>query len=361
MKMSKSTERLIGIVSQSLGQEILMESDHYYNKTLRVLALIRTLIQAPNYQINDEIFRSVMGHPAKATYHKLIEELTNDQGEISALLIRKKEEDTFHYFLNESYRELKGASSKTEFVLECYSRLGSLLPEDMQSRMAGIAGQKFQKTKNLKRKFCHVKPVEGKPFTEKQKENLPKIINAILSQNELRMNYIDSTGANSTFLFRPFTLCMYREDLYLVGHYLDNKEFKIKNCKIRRIEDVCLMESKFTYPAAKEWDPQDYFRNTSGIINNLDESCDVQIRVYGVSRLAFRDKTFFSSRLIDSHADYDQYELTCTRYNEFIGQLFVYAQDIEIMDHDVLSKLFVEKATQAVARNASKLNLKKSA
>ena len=37
--------------------------------------------------------------------------------------------------------------------------------------------------------------------------------------------------------------------------------------------------------------------------------------------------------------------------HEFLGQLFVYAQDIEIVDDEELTKAFVEKAQTGLLRN----------
>jgi predicted DNA-binding transcriptional regulator YafY len=329
-----------------------------YNKTQRVLWLIRTIINTPNNMINDVTFREVMGNPSKATYHKLIVELTTDNGEIEALLKREGLNDDYNYYLNESYADLKGANSQTEFVLECYSRLGSILPEEMQNRLSHITNQKINKTKNLNRKFCHVKPIEGRELGPNQKKYLSLIVSAILSQKEVMITYKDAKDLTSTFVFRPFTLCMYRDDLYLLGDRLLDKEYSYKNCKIRRVLNIVQLDSSFSYPSNKYWNPQVEFSGTSGIINKRQESYDVQVKIYGESRKAFQEKKFFNNKLIIAENDYDHYEMTCTSFNEFLGQLFVYAQDVEIVNNPEMKKLFLEKAMIAIERN-QKVELKK--
>lgn len=322
-----------------------------YTKTQRVLCLMRAILSAPNSMINDATFRKLMGVPSKPNYHKLIAELTNDQGEIQALLIRDKTEEGFNYTLNEHYSGLKAANAQNEYVLECYSRLGSILPEEMQKRLSSVISQKDQKTKNLSRKFCHVTPIKGHELETHQKEILAKITKAILEEKEIKITYKDSREIVSTFLFKPFTLCQYREDLYLLGHELADKEYSDRNCKIRRIQKVERTENNFTYPANKNWDPHGKFKINSGIIDKMSERYDVQIKVYGTSRVVFKEKSIFNNKLITNGADYDLYEVTCTGINEFLGQLFVYAQDIEIVDNEMMKKLFVEKASQAIGRN----------
>jgi predicted DNA-binding transcriptional regulator YafY len=322
-----------------------------YTKTQRVLCLIRALITSPNNMINDITFRSIMGDPSKANYHKLITELTSDQGEIQALLTRDGTEEDYQYTMNEHYSGFSAANAQSEFVLECYSRLGSVLPEEMQKRLSKVINQKNNKTKNLSRKFCHVTPIKGRELEDTQKEILSLITKSILEEKEIRITYKDSKDIVSTFLFKPLTLCQYREDLYLLGHELTNKEFVDRNCKIRRIQKVEATENKFSYPSNKNWDPHGKFRINSGIIDKMSERFDVQIKVFGTSRVMFKDKVIFNNKLITNEADFDLYEVTCTGINEFLGQLFVYAQDIEIVDNEHIKKLFVEKAMAAVGRN----------
>ena len=322
-----------------------------YTKTQRVLYLLRALLSAPNNMINDTTFRKLMGEPSDANYHRIKNELTSDHGQIQALLIREKNDESFSYSLNEYYSGLKAANSQNEFVLECYSRLGSILPEEMQKRLSSVIGQKDQKTKNLSRKFCHVAPVKGRELEDSQKEILSIITKAILEEKEVKITYKNSKDIVSSFLFRPFTLCQYREDLYLLGHELADKEYSDRNCKIRRIQKVEKTENKFTYPANKNWDPHSKFKTNSGIIDRFDERYDVQIKVYGTSRVMFKEKSIFNNRLIANETDYDLYEVTCTGINEFLGQLFVYAQDVEIVDNDLLRAMFLEKAERAIARN----------
>lgn len=332
--------------NQVKSKEFIMSD---FTKTQRVLCLIRALISAPNNMINDKTFRDLMGKPSKAQYHKLINEFTNDQAEIRALLIRIEEEDDFLYTLNECYSGFASAGSQFEFVLECYSRLGSVLPEEMQKRLSYIVNQKTRRSKKLSRKFCLLAPVKGRELETPQKNVLTVITKAILEEKEIKITYSDSQNTQTTFLYKPFTLCQYREDLYLLGEELSQGEYSFKTCKIRRILQVEASETKFSYPV--NWNPQNEFRLNSGIINKRDERYDVQIKVFGVSRITFKEKNIFNNKLIINEAEYDIYELTCTSINEFIGQLFVYAQDVEIIDNEMIKNKFIEKAEVAISRN----------
>jgi hypothetical protein len=99
------------------------------------------------------------------------------------------------------------------------------------------------------------------------------------------------------------------------------------------------------------WNPKLEFQASSGIMNLTNESFDVQINVFGDSRIVFKEKRFFNNTLILSEEHFDTYQLTCTSINEFLGQLFIYAQDIEIVNNEMLRLKFLEKAEQAIVRN----------
>lgn len=63
--------------------------------------------------------------------------------------------------------------------------------------------------------------------------------------------------------------------------------------------------------------------------------------------------------LIEETGEYDQYQAKYSNIEEFLGQLFVYAQDIEIIASSKLKEKFQEKAVLAISRNTVKKALKK--
>lgn len=323
------------------------------SKSLRIVELIRALMNARDFKIDDDTFRRIMGNPSKANYHVIVKQLTTPLGFSGPVLIREALPDNggFYYYLSEDFEQISNVSAVTEFSLECYSRLGSVLPEQLQNRMSSISEKKQLKTKNLKRKFCNIAPIVGKPFDQKQKNIVMTIVNSVLNEKEMIVTYHTSKDEVKEFNFQAYTLCAYREDLYVLGRYLSGGEYHERMLKIRRILKAQQLDNAFKYPSERSWNPIEKFSHSSGIITQLDETCEVKVRVYGLSRNAFKDKVFFQSRFLDNHADYDEYELICTRYNEFIGQLFVYAQDIEIVDNPKVRELFKQKAHEALNRN----------
>ena len=64
-----------------------------YSKTDRILLILQTISLNPHNRINDSKLRIILGNPSKATYHRIISELTSDRGEIRAILKKSKNND----------------------------------------------------------------------------------------------------------------------------------------------------------------------------------------------------------------------------------------------------------------------------
>ena len=79
-----------------------------------------------------------------------------------------------------------------------------------------------------------------------------------------------------------------------------------------------------------------------------------EIKIYGYSRELILEKDFFNGKMIGQNQEYDHYEIKYTNVQEFLGQLFVYAQDIEILSPESLQDAFLEKAEKAISKNMKK-------
>jgi hypothetical protein len=63
------------------------------------------------------------------------------------------------------------------------------------------------------------------------------------------------------------------------------------------------------------------------------------------------EKEFFKGALVNRDVEFDTYLCIYTNSAEFLGQIFVYAQDVEIVDDEELREEFVEKAMAGLGRN----------
>lgn len=132
------------------------------------------------------------------------------------------------------------------------------------------------------------------------------------------------------------------------------KEDNIRSYKVSRISKIQELKEKFKYPISIKWNPKTYFEKSSGIITGTLKKATY--RVYGDSKKILSEKQIFDSALINETKDYDEYQCHYTNIDEFIGLLFIYGQDIEIISDNNLKKAFKEKAEKILLRNMGKIN-----
>lgn len=127
------------------------------------------------------------------------------------------------------------------------------------------------------------------------------------------------------------------------------KEENYRAYKLSRLQNVEILIEEFKYPLASKWNPAERFKNASGLVLGEVKSCE--FRVYGNSKFLLREKRFFKTVRFEEGKEFDLYECQYTNIEEFVGQLFVYGQDIELVGHSEVREKVVEKANAILKRN----------
>lgn len=323
-------------------------------KTAQFLLVLHHVATSPNRCLPVERLRSLLGDPPKATWHRLIKELTEGTGDVPALLMKTVNQETegvFYCVNHRGWQAFLDAHEEGRFLLECYRQVGQLLDSDFTNMVFEIPDINRKHINRIDRKFLHLVKVKAQK-SDSSKKILNTIIEALITEKQLELTY---DGGLRTF--RPYTLCQHRDELYLMGYRIkDGGQLEKRTYKIGRITSAKVLDRKFPYPSKNEWDPMKEYESSSGLV--LGPQKKVQVRVYGLSRKVIAEKDFFNGELINRDRDYDTYLMNYTNVHEFLGQLFVYAQDIEIVDDEGLKEAFIEKAQAGLLRNhASKLKL----
>lgn len=313
------------------------------NKTESFLLLIQTICKAPRLRLSDAKVREILGNPAKATYHRLINELCEDIGERKKILIRIKEDDNIWFQLNDcDWIQYLDGKSEIQFILKSYREMGHLMPS------LNVDDMVIQ-PKNIDRRFhylCKYKVKENSTLGN----HLEKVIRSLVGSKKLLIKYPDGKSKTvKTVSIIPLTLVQYRDDLYLVAFKDEEKAGNLRHYKVSRMIEVHETNNSFRYPNERKWNPEDYFANSSGIFVGPEKKA--KFKVFGESRRILSEKDFFNSRLVDNFDEYDEYECSYTNVEEFVGFLFIYGQDIEIVSDAGLKKIFREKAEKILGRN----------
>lgn len=317
-----------------------------YTKTDRIILLIQTICRAPRLSLSEKKVKEILGNPSRAQWYKLKQELSEDVGQRRAILLElTDEEGNTNYQLNQCdwFHYLEG-SQEIQFILKSYKELGHLFPK---IETDGISTS----SKNLERKFHYLCKLKAKDNSEKKEHHLEIIMRALIGNRKLLIDYKGSNDSKEkTVDIYPLTLTQYRDDLYLLAYKSEIKDENIRAYKISRMVKVQSLKDSFKYPNENKWSPYDYFKNTSGII--AGPSKKAQFKIFGDSKRILSEKKIFDAEIIAQSKEYDEYICHYTNKEEFIGLLFIYGQDIEIVSPLELKKSFIDKAEKILRRNS---------
>jgi predicted DNA-binding transcriptional regulator YafY len=351
------------------------------NKTERYLLLLWRLSQSPGMRLSEAGLREILGNPSRASYYRMVNELTRGLGELPPLLCRvhndqdketthpkndNKNENIYFKLHSDGWENLASAKKEGQFLLECYKKLGHLLQseytklivnEDDQLEIDPNSNSKFSNEQSghlkLNQKFIYLSKIQVRPFDFKKKSNLNQIIKALLIECEVTLAYQNLKGEKKIKRIHPLTLCHYRDDLYLLAKAWDESTstWVDRTYKVNRIVEIKIHENeKFKYPTIEKWNPEQIFQLTSGIIRGPIQKAI--LKIYGHSKDILKEKNFYNSRVISECEDFIEYECSYSSVEEFLGQIFVYAQDIEVVSPMELREEFQSKANQALSRNS---------
>jgi predicted DNA-binding transcriptional regulator YafY len=258
--------------------------------------------------------------------------------------VRKDTEGVFYCVNHKGWQAFIDAHEEGRFLLECYRQIGHLLDSNFANMVFEIDDVDRKHLNRIERKFLHLVKINAQK-TDSSRKILNAVIEGLISEKQLEITYDGGLR-----VVRPYTLCQHRDDLYLMGYRMkDGGQWEKRTYKLARITGIKVLDRKFPYPTKKDWDPVQEYQKSSGLV--LGEEKTAQIRVYGISRKVIAEKDFFGGELINRDKDFDTYSCTYTNIHEFLGQLFVYAQDIEIVDDEELKEAFVNKAQAGLLRN----------
>jgi predicted DNA-binding transcriptional regulator YafY len=128
---------------------------------------------------------------------------------------------------------------------------------ELYRRLSGI--KRFRLT-DFDRKFYAI-PFAMKDY-EACSETLDVIVQSLVYQYRIRIDYAGVSGDGKVHPFDPYTLAMYRGGLYLIGY--SHRIRKIIYLAVERIREARKLPEKFDYP--KGYSPERYTEGVFGII-----------------------------------------------------------------------------------------------
>jgi proteasome accessory factor B len=194
--------------------------------------------------------------------HKLLR--FADQGQLIEATVY---EVLFLYFALSVFQFLDGTVIK-EGVEDLWERFSKALPAAQRQRLA-----------DFPRKF-YVLPYAMKDY-RKHDETIDVIVQCLVHQHRMRIDYGGLRGEGHVHEFDPYTLVMYRGGLYLLGH--SHRYRKIIYLAVERIRTADKLEDRFDYPRA--YSPEKYTEGTFGILDGPETQ--VELRLLNADTVAY--------------------------------------------------------------------------
>ena len=315
------------------------------NKTDRYLNLLLEIANTSGWVISESKLIELLGTPSKSQFYLYLSELTEGNADRPPLLERIKTDTSTTYKLHhQTWKSFYEAIQEGDFILEAHKKLGHLLDSDY------VDGH-FQfesSTKNIERKFFYLSKIQAVPKDAKAKKIFKEIVKAVIGSNKIFIKY-----SHKTYDLFPISICQYRDDLYLIAFKDSICDENLRTFKICRIEQTMESIESFVYPSQKKWNPLERYHKTSGLIVGDEQTA--KIRFFGHARLLMSERSFFSNKLVQQTHEFDEYECIYTSENELLGQLFCYADEMQILAPQSLKESFANKAEKALVLNQQKI------
>lgn len=313
------------------------------NKTDKYINLIIKISNSRNWEISEEQLKETLESPSKSQYYNYLQDLLTETSDRPAILTKLVRENRNFYKLSENtWSHFFIAKEEGEFLLQVHRQLGYLIENGLHDLDINFSKKNRN---NFERKFFYLSTIKGKAFSTDQKENLHLLIKSLISNKVLQVLYNDKY-----YIVSPLSLCQYRDDLYLIASKGKFFEDNFRHFKLSRIKSIVILDESFRYPKETIWNPKEYFKDSSGIITG--DSKKATISVKGYAKKLLNEKNFFSSTLVKKTELFDQYELSYTSEEEFLGQLFIYADEIIIDSPSYLRERFLNKAKSCIQNNS---------
>lgn len=176
---------------------------------------------------------------------------------------------------------------------------------------------------------------------------LKSILDAIRSNLEIEFDYQSFFRHASKVVLKPLCVKLFKRRWYITGKTPENK---IYNYGLDRIQSLLVTARTFIYPL--DFSPKAYFQNFYGIYAWENSSPEkIVIRAYDEKPGYLRSLPLHhSQKELNSTSQYTDFSLCLTPTFEFIQELFLHRDQIEILEPEHLRRQIKEFANKILSR-----------
>ncbi|HPW66381.1 MAG TPA: WYL domain-containing protein [Salinivirgaceae bacterium] len=148
----------------------------------------------------------------------------------------------------------------------------------------------------------------------------------------------------NTYEIEPYCLKVFRQRWYVLARSPYYNQLRIYS--LDRIQQLKITNSRFDYPT--DFSPEGYFYYSFGIIASSDEEPEtVEVKVYNNQRKYFETLPLHHSQtLIEGNSEYAMFQYTICPTYDFVQELFMHAENVEVIKPEWLREEFANKVQQ---------------
>lgn len=179
------------------------------------------------------------------------------------------------------------------------------------------------------------------------RQNLAPLISAIKENRTVSFSYHPFTRSIPTpgILLEPFLLKLFRQRWYVAGRNVT--ENKIKTYALDRISAIELTGTSFVMPS--DFDPQEYFRYSFGIVVDSSEPRRVALRADARQAKYLRALPLHPSQQEMVHDNFSIFHYNLLLTPDFLNELMALGPDITVLAPPELRTLLTARLRQALA------------
>lgn|SRR5574344_119344 len=163
------------------------------------------------------------------------------------------------------------------------------------------------------------------------KNFLTDIIEAMRDNRKVEMNYLSYwSECEIHYILEPYSVKAFNKRWYMIAY--DVEADMIKTFALDRITELCALAETFQYP--KDFDPQTFFDDCFGIINDNREKVQrIRIKVYNNQDKFLRDLPLHhSQREIKTAENYTIFEYRMKVTFDLLQEVLSHGEDWEVLE-----------------------------
>lgn len=175
---------------------------------------------------------------------------------------------------------------------------------------------------------------------------LSTVLKALKEFHPVNFTYRPFTRSNATpdVTVEPYFLKIFRQRWYLTGRNV--KENTIKTYALDRMEDVVVRNTTFTMPV--DFDPEEFTRDSFGIVFSMGEVKDVSIRCDARQAKYFRALPLHHSQNEFVHDSYSIFTYRLKLTPDFIQEILSYGPRLTVLSPPELRAMIVDDLTRSL-------------